>query len=567
MPLPRLLAAAIGLALASRIGAIAHAQTTSIVFGTPIERELRSGDEREDTLLAEAGDLVSGTMEIRQVAAVVDILDPAGTVIHSDYFFSNTPTPRRIGLITPASGTYHVRIRAFDRFEGGPQWHLGELVAVSGTASGSYKLALEKTPVAARMRNTASAAREMYSSARLQRLSKDLTAGSSRTSIDAFWREVTGKGPLVEEIPDNDRDVAVTFLWREIYDTRNVLLTWCPRTDDCYMSHLAGSDVWFKTLRLRRGSRVQYQVSPNDQPKDRWATAQLDPLNPRRFPDDPTYHFVTQSVLDLPGGPDEQWAMRTPARRGLIEEKKISSALLKGERSIWVYTPPGYTRAAGPYPFLLLLDGAAAVSDRFMNAPTTLDNLIDAGRIKPVIVAFDPANRGNALAAAGSESTYSQVVTQELVPMLRNSYPISTNPRDTVIGGYSAGGRASAEIAFLHPDLFGNVLSQSGSFCDCAQGRSAGSYEPNVNAQAYLSAATKPIRFYLEVGLYDSVPNADLPVHELVLEESNLMGNRHLRDVLRAKGYEVTYREVGGGHDYVHWRAMLADGLMTLLSK
>ena len=42
---------------------------------------------------------------------------------------------------------------------------------------------------------------------------------------------------------------------------------------------------------------------------------------------------------------------------------------------------------------------------------------------------------------------------------------------------------------------------------------------------------------------------------------------RHLRDVLRAKGYDVTYREVGGGHDYVHWRAMLADGLMTLLGR
>ena len=147
--------------------------------------------------------------------------------------------------------------------------------------------------------------------------------------------------------------------------------------------------------------------------------------------------------------------------------------------------------------------------------------------------------------------------------MLRASYPISTSPADTVIGGYSAGGTAAAEIALLHSDVFGNVLSQSGSF----RGRDPGDEEPNSTARKYLAEPRRPIRFYLETGLYDNVPGADLPLYELLLDETNLMGNRHLRDVLRAKGYDVTYREVGGNHDYVHWRAMLADGLMTLLKR
>jgi enterochelin esterase-like enzyme len=37
------------------------------------------------------------------------------------------------------------------------------------------------------------------------------------------------------------------------------------------------------------------------------------------------------------------------------------------------------------------------------------------------------------------------------------------------------------------------------------------------------------------------------------------------RDILLAKGYDVTYRETGGDHSFHRWRATLAEGLMALL--
>lgn len=171
-----------------------------------------------------------------------------------------------------------------------------------------------------------------------------------------------------------------------------------------------------------------------------WATAQGDSLNPRVFPDDPTYPYAVSSVLDTPGAPDEQWALRKPLRRGQIEEKKFTSTLLTNQRDIWIYTPPGYTRTAGPYPFVLLFDGAAYVADRFGNAPATLDNLINDGRIRPAIVCFLPAmNRGAEQGLAGADR-YSDAIMQELLPVLRASYAITTNPADIVVGGFSNGG-------------------------------------------------------------------------------------------------------------------------------
>jgi enterochelin esterase family protein len=537
-------------------------QSRPLSLGSPVDGELPSGGVHEYIFSAVAGDLVSGTINLQGAVARVEILNGTNPILRPTYF-SNSPRTQRIGFIAPATGVYHLRINAFDQFDGGPQWALGPLIPIVGTARGKYTLRLDRTPIAARRVSAKATEPEKYSSRRLQQLSEELQKGRA-DALQSFWREVTGKGPLIEEIPGNDQDIDVTFIWREVYETQNVLVEWpsaFARPDEYYMSRLSGTDVWHKTLRLRRGSRFTYMLSPNHRDEDRWATAQTDPLNPRVFPDDPTYPYAVNSVLNTPGTPDEQWTLRKPVRRGQIESKRFTSKLLSNERDIYIYTPPGYTPTAGPFPFVLLFDGYAYVADRFLNAPATLDNLINDGRIRPAIVCFlPPVNRRAEQGIAGADR-YSDAIVQELLPMLRESYAITTNPADVVAGGFSNGGMSAALFALRHPEVFGNVLSQSGSF----RGGRQNSNEPNAISEIYINAPRAPIRFYIETGLYDNAPNADQPLYEMVLDETNLQGNRHFKDVLRAKGYDVTYREVGGAHEDVHWRAMLADGIMTLL--
>jgi enterochelin esterase-like enzyme len=47
--------------------------------------------------------------------------------------------------------------------------------------------------------------------------------------------------------------------------------------------------------------------------------------------------------------------------------------------------------------------------------------------------------------------------------------------------------------------------------------------------------------------------------------ERMLATNRRMKAVLEGKGYELTYSEPCGGHDYALWRGTLGEALATML--
>ncbi len=100
------------------------------------------------------------------------------------------------------------------------------------------------------------------------------------------------------------------------------------------------------------------------------------------------------------------------------------------------------------------------------------------------------------------------------------------------------------------PEAFGAVLSQSGAFW----WRPEGDAEHEWLIHQFVESPQLPLRFYLDVGLFENG----------FQDPSMLVANRHMRDVLRAKGYLVHYAEYVGGHDYPYWEVTLADGLLAL---
>jgi enterochelin esterase family protein len=425
-----------------------------------------------------------------------------------------------------------------------------------------------------------------FPSPRIQALQKQIAAGQTKT--DSFWKQVAAEGtPMVEPFGSDGKYHLVTFLWRNVHDTRNVFVrgsflgSLVPA--DHSMHQIPNSDVWYLTVRLPSGARFTYQISPNDpltftgpRASQRTATRQADPLNPRRYQCPPnTGKFTCNSLAELPGAPPQPWLVAKPGiPEGRLEKHTIKSAIQKVDRPISVYTPASYKSDGPPNALLVLFDGEDLPADSYQL--TTLNNLIAASKIPATVAVFVDNVPRRRLVDLVANPEFADFMAKELVPWIRSRYNVTKDQKQVVLTGYSAGGLASTYVALRHPEVFGNVLSLSGAYwwsfehhggvcgprCPDSAGRGGDSFndattEGNFLVKDFLASPKLPLRFYLAAGAFE---------RDLEGTGGNILeGTRHLRDVLRAKGYDVHYQQFVGGHDGVSWRGLLADGLMVLL--
>jgi len=400
---------------------------------------------------------------------------------------------------------------------------------------------------------------EQILSPKMAALAKNVSAGRMDV-VEKFWKEFKGKAPLIEKIEGDDQHLLVTFIWRG--DAKRVVLHGGLPAAELFkpLTRLRGSDVWYRTERLHRKSRVSYGFrinAPAENPKTiqeivtsmAMSSPQPDPENPRRI-------FTVFSVLELPDAPAQPWiTARKNVKKGVLKPHKVHSKILGKIRDISVYVPP-VSPKDGFYHLLVLFDGEGHVMPEILPTPTILDNLIASKKIPPTVAVFvnggESRNRDMAFS-----SGFTDFVATELVPWVRKKYRITTNPAKCVIGGMSLAGHGAAYCGFRHSEVFGNVLSQSGSF-----GISPGfalkfpEYDTETGwlTKKFAKSPKRKLRFYLEIGLF-----------ERFYEVNSVLENRRFRDVLTAKGYPIVYSEFYGGHDVLCLRGSLADGLIALL--
>lgn len=420
--------------------------------------------------------------------------------------------------------------------------------------------------------------RQSIESPRIRALCEAVASGKS-DATETFWAEIVAVGtPLIERLPDDQTGYLATFLWRETGPTANVVhVEWYSPGDlpDKRFTHIDRTDIWYRTLRIRSDVRGVYRILPNDSllpvhhdpdPEGRFARMLLDPLNPRRVLPDRLIGMANPdwgdaSVFALPDAVALPTAVVSEdVPHGPVIERTIDSTVLGRERTVWVHETPradGDKRAAW---LLIQFDGDRCLD--VFDLPWLLDGLAARGDIPPLItVMVDTPDRGIDLPC---NDRFAAFLADELVPWARERYRIAPGPEAVIAAGQSYGGLAAAWAVLRRPDAIGNAFCQSGSFWwmpgldELPASHRLGDAPEYAWLPAQVAAWPRGDgRFFIEAGVLEAGNDG--------VEPSLLSTNRHMRDVLLAKGYDLTYREYAGGHDYHIWRGMYPDGLKQLM--
>ena len=133
----------------------------------------------------------------------------------------------------------------------------------------------------------------------------------------------------------------------------------------------------------------------------------------------------------------------------------------------WVYLPPGYGDAKTRYPVLYLLHGVLDDPSVWiepvyqgMTIPATMDSLIAAGAIRPMIVVMP--NGRNALGGSYYRNSpvsggWGDFIAVDLVRHVDARYRTIGSAAGRAIAGHSMGGLGAIWAGMQHPDVFSVV--------------------------------------------------------------------------------------------------------------
>ncbi len=413
-----------------------------------------------------------------------------------------------------------------------------------------------------------------------------ITAGRSPDE-EGFWLEIeNARVPLVE--PAGEEHSFVTFVYKGRMSTQSVAvmlrgIVGCP--GDHVLQRVADTEVYFRTYRFGNDLGASYAFYENAPlfSVSGYSTSDMEGLfdyfkgktpiadafnlpNPAYVDENqaiamgfdfshPAVGGTWMSVLALPEAPSVETILERPGvERGALTRHVLPSRFLNEERVLWVYTPHAYV-SSERYPLILAFDASGYLP--LGSVHRVLDNLIHDGAIAPVIAVFveSTAERNQQL---NCNPDFAAFVTDEVLPWSSRQFGITDEPKERTVMGASLGGLMAVYVAFLRPDLFGHAVSQDGTLSwgpGCVLGPQP-RYEQNYHREwlydQFASSDRREITLHLDVALLTD-PRFELYPH------------RRFKELLVEKGYEHTYQEYYGVHDWHHWVCTLDSTFRRVL--
>ena len=330
-----------------------------------------------------------------------------------------------------------------------------------------------------------------------------------------------------------------TFLYRGAAEEVFLIHRIFGLPDHLPLRRLRGTDLWSVVLELPAGSRVEYQL---EVARGGQRERVNDPLNPK-LAHSP---LGSSSVCYAHGHSVPDWTVfDADARPGSLVDIVVPSRALRRDCPVTLYRPARFRRT-GRYPLLIVHDGGDYL--RYAAAKTVLDNLIHRLDVAPIVAAF--VSPGDRLAEYANSAAHARYLTAELLPRLEDELPLAGTPSGRGLMGSSFGAVAALSTAYRHPEVYGSLLLQSGSFVFTDIGHDHGGgppFEPVVRFVNRYRAAPRRVadRMFVSCGVYEPL----------------IVPNRSMVPVFEAAGMAVRYVEARDGHSWENWRDRLREGL------
>jgi len=291
---------------------------------------------------------------------------------------------------------------------------------------------------------------------------------------------------------------------------------------------------------------------------------------------DPRNPMVKQGIATLDSmflvpGPEAAYEDVQPVPHGEVRAVWYDSKALGGPRRMHVYTPPGYERGSAKYPVLYLIHGGGDEDSGWSTigrAGFILDNLLAAGKIKPMIVVRPNGSitlpgvanpMGGGRGAATPEAVAARIAAISklhdafvsdlltgIIPHVESTYRVLATRENRAIAGLSMGGAETLRAAPSNLDKFAwiGVFSMG-----LQQGVNAGVNSDFVERNAAFFAdpdkTNKLVKlFWIGVGKDDRTVTD---------------GPKRLSETLEAHNIRHEFHETEGGHDWINWRLYLRD--------
>jgi enterochelin esterase-like enzyme len=271
--------------------------------------------------------------------------------------------------------------------------------------------------------------------------------------------------------------------------------------------------------------------------------------------------LVGVTSMFLVPGDEADFEITKEVTHGDVRRAWYHSNTLETQRSMHVYTPPGYDGGSEQYPVFYLLHGGGdddAGWSTIGRAGFILDNLLAAKKARPMIVvmpngslprpanmpAFEPGTTPSPEARAAMEALQAKFANEllnDVIPFVEKTYRVESGPKNRALAGLSMGGGQTLRALTTHPDQFAYVAIWSAGL-----GRGNAEDWEKRNAE-FLASAAK---------VNGSVKVLSISVGD---QDFTLSGTKALAGLFDKHGIKHDLTISGGGHTWINWRHYLRD--------